>query len=105
MSGCTPPGTSFAFAGTGAAGLIGRLATGNAARLYTGLNGAFWSVRYPSASCKSLYIPKPARITVFWLNGLQATATRGCGRNLALLLVKSAFPMCGWVEIAPPLKV
>lgn len=31
--GCTPPGTSNAFVGTGAAGLIGSPETGNAAML------------------------------------------------------------------------
>src|SRR5258708_34342350 len=101
ISGWTPPGTSFALAGTGAAGLMWSAETGKAGMVYAGLKGAFWSARYPRASCRSLYIPNPARSTVLATNGLHANPMRGCGKNFALLAVNRELPICGCVEITP----
>src|SRR5579883_2424931 len=96
-----PPGTIFAVPGVGAVGSTGNFDTANEGTLYVVLNGAFWSVRYPNASCRSSYMPKPARITVFGSNGFHATPIRGCGRNLALFCVKMELATRGWLEITP----
>ena len=39
------------------------------------------------------------------MSGLQARPMRGCGRNLALLVVKKLLPMCGSVLMTPLVKV
>src|SRR5260370_19135045 len=100
MLGSTPPGTSLALAGTDPIGSFETVVP----KLYVGLKGKFWSARYPKASCRSLYMPKPARMTVLGLKGLQATPMRGCGKNLALLVLKRESPTCGVLLMTPLVK-
>src|ERR1700722_19603413 len=61
-------------------------------------------MRYPSASCRSLYMPNPARITVLFPSGLHATPILGSGRNFALFTLKGESPMCGVESITPFVK-